>query len=201
MGDWDFPLNGLLHKALRGQYDESKHPRKPRGAQGGGQFAPKGGAAAASGHDGIPERMQNTLDGGIGHSILYHGTSSPAHTFDNKDLVYLADNSAEAEGYARDIHRMGISPAGAKAKRQVLAVRRKPGRARNIDNSIFEAFESDEDIDEVIAREAKRARADGFRYLYFTHPSNVDGDREQDVVISLYPNEDLRLMMRLKVKA
>lgn len=41
---WNFPLAGLLRKAFgNARYDESKHARRPKGAKGGGQFAPKGG--------------------------------------------------------------------------------------------------------------------------------------------------------------
>lgn len=41
----------LAQKAFggRGQYDESKHPRRPKGTPGGGKFAPKGNAAVATG--------------------------------------------------------------------------------------------------------------------------------------------------------
>ena len=37
----------VVRKAF-GQYDESKHPRHPKGSAGGGKFAPKGGGGSVS---------------------------------------------------------------------------------------------------------------------------------------------------------
>lgn len=45
---WKPAYDAFLEKAMGGQYDESKHPRRPKGSPGGGKFAPKGGGDTAS---------------------------------------------------------------------------------------------------------------------------------------------------------
>ena len=113
----------------------------------------------------------------------------------------------EAEGYARDLHCMGLPPAGGAARREMLAMRRKPGPVRSIADQVDEAVFEGDDMDEVVAREAARARADGFRYLYFSYPSfglgppdaNFGREGVQDVFISLYPEEDLKQVQRWTV--
>jgi len=160
-------------------------PRIPAGQSGGGRWT------SGVVHEGVPDRLLNSWDGGAGPSILWHGTSNRASTWDCADEVYLTVKADEAEGYARDLHRMGLPPKGGAVKRAIYGIDRKPGPARSIDAEVESAMFEGDDVDDVIAREARRAREDGFRYLYFSHPSFAGAD-VQDVFISLYPEEDLK---------
>jgi hypothetical protein len=175
-------------KHLPGQHDQLEHGN--RGLQGGVD------------NFGIPDHMINKSDGGIGPSIQYHGTSDLIHTYVNQPYVFLTPDPKEAEGYAKDLHRMGQSTSVRRIpERKIIYMRRKPGKALSIDDDIIDEFmNGDGDVDAVIARKAEYAKKAGFRYLYYPHPSFYKNDGEQDVVISLYPKEDLKPVGNDKVK-
>jgi len=180
-----------------------------KGGKGSGWFAPPKGthvAGAKAGvkrakqikHKDIPHRLINKEDGGIGPTTLFHGTSNRKSTMGKE--VYLTTDAKESVGYAKDLHRLGLPPRGGAKRREVLAMKRKPGAAINIDDAVIEALMEDYDVDETIMREAKSAKKTGFRYLYFTHPSFFSGQPEQDVIISLFPNEDLQIVRAKGIK-
>lgn len=118
---------------------------------------------------------------------FYHGTAAESDfTVFEGELVYLAPDESEARLFAEN----PILAKGKRGQARVLAIQAKPGRVMNIDEAVMNAILGDEDVDEVIEREARRARADGYRYLEFEHPGTNDGFTAR---IAIYPQEDLTI--------
>ena len=142
---------------------------------GGGQFTSGtsrlGGSGGVSSvkHDGMPANMIAS-DGGPISSVLYHGTNQKGLKEFRGSEVYLTDNGREAAAYGKGVHRPGTANTG---KSEVLNVTRKPGATRNLDKILAKATMKGDDPDDVILREAGHARKQGFRYLFYHHPSNV----------------------------
>ena len=153
--------------------------------------------AYAAGPDAkLPKSYQKgATDGGPGPALQWHGQrkDQPAN-FAGRNVAFLTDDPEEANGYARGAHRMA-NEAGA-----LLLVRRKPGRALNITPLIDQVLMAEGDPDAFIAKHAPALRKRGVSYVFFTHPSWVDGDREQNVLVSLNPERDLSVRARQPVK-
>jgi SPP1 gp7 family putative phage head morphogenesis protein len=143
----------------------------------------------------LPSDMVNELDGGPGASIQYHGSSGfiPVNGKFKDPETYITPQADEANGYAFGMHRMQSNPNGYR-----ITVRRKPGKTLNMSDAIMEGFDAGVEPDEIIARLAPAARAAGFRYLYHDHPS-FGSNEIQHAVISLYPNEDLKILNSKRV--
>lgn len=88
---WKSFLDGLLR---RGQHDESKHPRKPKGAPGGGQFAPKGYGVYY--HVTKPENADSIEREGLipGRGL---GFNSDAGLRSDQGFIYVSKYPARAE--------------------------------------------------------------------------------------------------------
>ncbi len=189
----------MEYKGLKGGPGSGHHGHAGRPGEVGGSV-PSGEPSGEFKHERLPSRLLNELDGGGGAALQYHGTSNRETTFDKPDLVYLTLNADEARGYARDLHRLGLPPSGGAKKRQILLLRRKPGRVLSIAGEIDKEIAEGGDVDALIKRKAASARKQGFRYLYYSHPSFVNDPRGQDVFISLYPDEDLKLKNTYSVR-
>jgi hypothetical protein len=120
---------------------------------------------------------------------LFHGTSSPKFIKPDPGLFYLTDDYKEAEGYA-----MGVHLGGRGGKVTVVKVMQaKPGKCMDATKYINRGIENDEDPDDLVNSASQAAKGAGARYLSYYHPSNLpDVDREQRVIVSLYPQEDVK---------
>ncbi len=190
-------MKGLasLIRALSGRAKESGGNPYHKGAgPGGGQFT-SGGVAGGGGmgavsvkHDGMPANLIAS-DGGPISSVLYHGTSQMGLKEFRSSEIYLTDNGKEAAAYALNAHR----PWAGQAVGVVMNIQRKPGPTRNIDKALMKALQDGDDMGDTVNREVGRVRKQGFRYLFYHHPSNVYKTREQRVVVSLFPQQDLTI--------
>jgi hypothetical protein len=113
----------------------------------------------------------------------YHGTSAPEFESFTSDVVYLTDDSKEAESFANNPIAGGGKGRGVP---RVLTVTTYPAKVKNIDDKIQEAIEEGDDIDDIISSEAVKARKSGYGYLEFQHPG-VSRDLFT-ARISLYPS-------------
>jgi len=125
-----------------------------------------------------------------GGGVVFHGTSGKGTRF-KPGVVYLAPSHGEAAIYAtNEILR---TPGGVP---RVWEIQAKPGRTRDIAAAVNDELMGDGRIDELIASEASRARADGFRYLSFEHPGA--GDDYIVARVSLFPDKDLKILRTRK---
>ncbi len=130
------------------------------------------------------ERGRGTENSG---GTLFHGTSAPGFLAFRPGLAYLAPSGAEAGIYARGpvLSKPGGEP-------RVLEVRAAPGRSKDVNARVEDAVMGDEDVDEVVGTLARTARSEGYRYISFEHPGA--GQDYITVRVSLYPDEDLRIL-------
>ena len=84
-------------------------------------------------------------------------------------------------------------------KPNVIYVNAKAGKTLDANKFIDEGISKDFDADTLVRAAATRARDLGARYLTYDHPSAVYQDREQKVVVSLHPQEDLKFEKRYMV--
>lgn len=120
--------------------------------------------------------------------LLYHGAQEPLAAV-RAGLLYLTPDEEEAWGYAENGHRLGVkAPVPT-----VHTFAAKAGKTLDIEDDNFYDEVENGDVEEHIIRRAEKARAEGYRYLTFEHPSFVAGGR-QSVVISLFPHQDLTMM-------
>jgi 2'-5' RNA ligase len=122
-----------------------------------------------------------------GGGTLFHGTSAPGFRRFRPGVAYLAPSGAEAGIYATSpvLSKPGGEP-------RVLEVRAAPGRSKDVNARVEDAVMGDEDVDEVVGTLAATARSEGFRYISFEHPGG--GEDYITVRVSLYPDEDLRIL-------
>jgi hypothetical protein len=119
--------------------------------------------------------------------MFYHGTAAENDfVVFNGELIYLAPIKSEAKAFAEN----PILAKGKKGKPRVLEVRIKTGKVKDIDEIVTDAIFNDDDIDEVINNEARKARAEGYRYLEFEHPGRKGNFTAR---IALYPKQDLTI--------
>ena len=123
-----------------------------------------------------------------GEEQWFHGTREAIPDFSRGGEVYLTDSSTEAAGYAQGKHLGGT---GGEQPR-VYSVAAKRGKTLNIDELIDEEIMNGGDIEVALDAGIAQARAEGARYVEYRHPS-FDGEADQNVRISLYPAEDLRV--------
>lgn len=138
----------------------------------------KGGAGSGNfGHSGRPGLVGGSSSDSMVGGTLYHGTSSPNFALQD-GLLYLARAKAEADIFGGN---------------RTFAIDAKPGRSKNIADVVDEAVAEGDDVEEVIRQQASQARAEGYRYLEFTHPSGGDGE-DFVATVSLYPKDDLLII-------
>ena len=119
----------------------------------------------------------------------YHGTRENIADFSRGGEVYLTDRPIEAGGYALGGHLGGTGTE----QPRVYSIAAKKGKIRNIDDMIEEEImNGNGEIEVALEAGIAKAKAEGARYVEYLHPSFV-GDTEQNVRISLYPAEDLRI--------
>jgi hypothetical protein len=175
-------------------------PEQPRDDTGkwtggaGGSTASGSSSRSPEGHENLPAHMVNPHDGGPGPSIQYHGSPKALKEFNTSD-TYMLGTPNEAVGYAHRLHDPGTPVKSG----YVHMVRRNPGPTRNIDAAIEREMESGTFDQGFIDAQAEKARNDGFRYIHFEHPSFFS-DEDQQVVVSLYPKEDLKIVGKMKAK-
>ena len=123
---------------------------------------------------------------------LYHGTSSEelvrTYNFKPKD-IYLTDDYDNAIGFA-----MGKHFGGAHGKNKyVLTVMAKTGKIydgnSDVQQIIMEEHEDFREMEDLM----DWARSNNYSYVTFYHPS-FESDKEIFVVVSLYPNRDLKIV-------
>jgi hypothetical protein len=124
---------------------------------------------------------------------LYHGTSSEklvqTHHFNTKD-VYLTDDEEEARGFAEGKHL-----GGAHGKNKfILTILAKKGKIYDgndeVNLIVQEEHEKFNDLDEFM----NWVRLQNYHYVTFYHPSFDDEKDETFVVVSLFPNKDLKIL-------
>jgi len=123
---------------------------------------------------------------------LYHGTASDrlvrSRHF-NPGEVYLTTDEFQAPYYAYGLH-LGGSTDDVK---YVLTVQARSGKVYDgnddVQSIVMEEHDRFDSIEQLIAQ----VRKQDFRYVTFMHPS-FDQDQYHLVVISLYPNQDLRII-------
>ena len=199
-------LKQIISDTIREKFS-AQQPRAPKGDPRGGQWvATPGGAGGAGGATSpedyftsseaneLPSGMQNKLDGGPGKSVQYHGTPAKGIEKFSTEEVYLQSDPSEAKGYAEGRHMMQDKKGG-----EILAIRRKPGKTLNLNPEIERRMMDGDDPDDVISEFLKPAMRRGYRYIYFEHP-RFTGDGVQQVVISLYPGDDLKVVSRQRNK-
>jgi hypothetical protein len=163
----------------------AEHASYANGYQGPGMFGefpqPKNPAQAFNHAFGttLPEQAR----------VLYHGTSAKPFTEFADGLAYLTDEPREARQFAQNPL---IGGGRGEGEPRVLRVEANSGSVKDISDTVDEAMANDEDIDQVIEREAAGARADGHSYLQFRHPSGV-GSGDFPTTVSLYPKRDLKI--------
>jgi hypothetical protein len=128
-----------------------------------------------------------------GQQTFYHGTSAPFFTHFKGDLVYLTKSPQEAQAFADNPIIGGGRGAG---DSRVLTVQGRLGKTKDINPAVEDALIHDDDLDEVIAQEAAKARKEKYSYLQFRHPS-ASGNEDFDASISLYPQRDLTIAPQL----
>lgn len=121
----------------------------------------------------------------------YHGTSAPEFPRFRPGEAYLTDDPAEAMGFAEGGH-LGGSTGG---EPRVLEVSLAPGGPvmdadDEVSRIVMDEHPELDDIDDLMARH----RAEGARYVDFTHPGFAGGDIR--VRVSLHPEEDLEIVDR-----
>lgn len=172
----------LGKKKTANDFEEAAIKRVPAGQSSGGQFAsvekqqwsgtsnPKGETGRFS-----PER------GGL----LFHGTNAPkgklgaGHTFTTMDYQ-------EATGFAKGAHL-----GGGKGKHPtVMVYQAKPGQTVDVSEAVADMIENgDLDEEQQIYDDARKS---GARYAIFDHPSAAGKEEELKVIVSLYPDRDLK---------
>jgi broad specificity phosphatase PhoE len=125
-----------------------------------------------------------------GTQVLYHGTSAPLFAYFNDGLVYLAADPKETKVFAENPIAGGGRGVGPSRTLTVVAA---GGTRKDISSEVDDALVNDEDVDEVIGREADKARAEGHSYVTFNHPSGVEGRDEFQAIVSLNPKKDLKI--------
>lgn len=122
--------------------------------------------------------------------VLYHGTSAPEFDQFKNGLTFMAPDQHEADAYA---HNPIIGGGRGQGRPRVLKITPSPGRVKDITKTTSNAVQEGEDMEQHFAKEAERAKKQGFRYLQFHHPSTVPGRDEFPATISMYPQEDLHI--------
>lgn len=127
----------------------------------------------------------NPDDGGL----LFHGTNAPVDIEylekGSEGVVFLTDDFKEAERYAEGVHLGGSE---AKDTPRVLYIDTIGGKTLNVDAEINKLVEDGEDDFSPVFDMARKQGAD---YVYFSHPSNYSGDRQQNIVVALNPGDTL----------
>lgn len=154
----------VMHFHLPGQHDQQDHA--------GGTAAPDGTVAHFSPDDG---------------GVLFHGTREPSAVYRPKEgqELYLTDDYGEASGYATGAHLGGRGRVPTVVKLEV-----RPGRTADVNDEVNELIVngSPDDLQKLFAGYRER----GYRYVTYEHPSFIHDDREQRVVVSLFPHEDVK---------
>jgi hypothetical protein len=186
--------------------DEEAKKEERKGGEGSGNFGHVGRpgevGGSAPGESGkfapmqytVPKSARKMPDGSAADFTpekggwLFHGTRMPDDQEylegDANGVVYMTDDYGEAAGYASGIH-LGGKGGGTE---RVLHVQMGVGKMANIDKEISTAVlegGGEEDFGPIF----DRARKQGYSYAYYTHPSNVDGSKEQRVIVVLNPGD------------
>lgn len=121
----------------------------------------------------------------------YHGTTVSKFDKSRNDHIYLTDDKPEAEGYARGGH-LGGTKGDWNPHVKELRIRNHE-KTMDINHHINRAMEDDGDLEGAIHRGMAEAKKKGMRYVTYHHPSNYRNDRQQNVRVSMYPHEDLKV--------
>lgn len=182
-------------------------PREPAGSPEGGQWTDGGAgtpevdhpdfsdiveahgyqSGAQRGAAPAPDKQAATWTPEHGGTI-FHGTSRAFNRWDTP-VAYLTDDFKEAEQYAHGVHLGG----GRGKWPMVMRLTAKAGKTMDVDAYLAKAMAEDWDPDDALKAAYGYARSLGARYVVYEHPSNLAGDQQQRVVVSLHPNEDLHL--------
>ena len=131
-------------------------------------------------------KQANLLEG---EEQWYHGTREDIADFTRGGEVYLTDRPTEAAGYALGGHLGGTG----QEQPRVYSIAAKRGKTLNIDDLITEEIMNGAgEIEVALEAGIAKAKAEGARYVEYQHPA-FEGEAEQNVRISLYPAEDLRI--------
>lgn len=143
----------------------------------------------------VPKNAMQSPDGTKAHwdeesgGTLFHGTSAPDDIEyldgDSDGVVYLTDDYKEAEGYAKGVHFGGGKNEGTQ---RVLDVSTTGGKMLSVDDEINKLVEDGEDDFSPVF---EKARQQGASFVFFSHPSNYDENKEQRVYVALNPGDTL----------
>ena len=126
-------------------------------------------------------------------TVFFHGTTS-SEEFDefSDEPVYLTGDPSQAEGFANNPLAAGHAEGGDNPR--ILSITAKGGKTIDITEQVDAALENEEDLDALIATYKNSIDSDAARYVTFSHPSLVEGgDYDFTAVVSLHPQEDLRI--------
>lgn len=120
-------------------------------------------------------------------TTLYHGTAGKMRQITPDSVIFMTTDPEEAAVYA-----VGMVPGTSRGSRGNPNVLRfvvpDESSVRSIDAEIEVAI-MDGDVDETVAEELTKAKADGdVSFLRYTHPSGVHGGSMQ-VYVPVYPHE------------
>lgn len=121
------------------------------------------------------------------NGTLFHGCRTPIDKLGKKP-IYLTDDANEAAGYAAGQHLGGRGD-----QPMIYPMLVRAGKTLNVDAAISEMQMDGFDEEEDFQRLFDTAKRMGARFVTYEHPSNHYDDREQRVVVSLYPDEDIEL--------
>ncbi len=119
--------------------------------------------------------------------ILFHGTSMPDDKRylrgDEDGVVYFTNDYKEAEAYAKGIHLGGRNGGN----RRVIYVFANEGKTIDINNKVEEAIMEGDDLGPIF----DWAKKQGAEFATYNHPSNVNTEGYQEVIVSLNPGDQL----------
>ena len=113
---------------------------------------------------------------------LYHGTVGELVL--RPGVLYLTSKKSAASVFGTD----SILARGRTGKAHTYEIKAKYGQVKDINDIVENALMDDKDVDKVIEQEAAKARKGGYQYMKFSHGG------EFDVIVSLYPDQDLEIV-------
>jgi hypothetical protein len=191
-------ITALLKGLDVAAFDEGEHPRDAHGKFTGegllDQYPPTEVHGELKGTSADPRGRVGTFDPDKG-GLLFHGTGV-SYFKTAPGEIYTALDFDETHAFARG----EIPGTGKGDEPKTMALVAKPGKTLDVGEAIDNALmEGEDDFEKRIFAEARALHA---RYVTFDHPTTLSGAKDVfKVVVSLYPNKDLKATGAFLVKA